>query len=122
MTIEEQICIYLKQVTPEVFPTQAAESQSRPYIVYLSSTVDEFKALSGWTNLKTVRFEVHVIHTTYSEMKVLFDLVREKMQSIEQTTANGIYIQSVEIDPSAPEASDQSILSHEKVLIFDVSY
>ena len=104
MFLEEALRIELNaipQLTNKIFPLVAIEGSKPPYVVYISSEGLQYKSLDGFYVLKTINFDIHVVHTSYSQLKALTKLVLDKIISFENTTiggANGVVIGEISYD------------------------
>ena len=104
MLIEEALRNELNsitQITNKIYPLIAIEGSKPPYVVYVSNEGLQYKSFDGFYVLKTITFEIHVIHTSYSQLKALTDNVLGVVTSFEGRViggSGGVFVSEVTYD------------------------
>lgn len=69
MSLEKALREKLEPFVPNVVPLIAPEGMNTPYIVYKSSEGVQERGLEGNLAIKDVEVELHIVASSYSEMK-----------------------------------------------------
>lgn len=90
----------LPGMTGKVFPLDATEGQTPPFIVYLSSYGERVKTLNGYLQTKEIPIEVNILSSTYTGIKPLIPAAIEKLISFVGRVigTSGPYVQEVSYD------------------------
>ena len=83
-----------------VFPTNAPETSTRPYLVYARITTMKTKTLEGFTENEALSYMFSIMASRYSDMKSLTRKVEDFLISLPGTTIGeeNIYIEDIEIN------------------------
>lgn len=89
----------IPELVGNIYPTNAPESSSKPYLVYARISTRKTKTLEGYTGDNTVSFMFSIMATRYSDMKSLAKKVEDFLVSLPGTTIgeDNIYVQDVDI-------------------------
>jgi hypothetical protein len=86
----------------KVFPMNAKEGTTVPFVVYTKSSGDMIMTLSGLSQTRDFGYEIDILAGTYAELQTRFDQVKSKLVSmIGRTIGTGnvlvqsFYIQNV---------------------------
>ena len=66
----------IEELQNEIYPTNAPEGATRPYLVYTRINTKKVKTLQGTTNKEYLSYMFSVMATRYSEMKSLTKKLR----------------------------------------------
>ncbi len=88
----------LEDGTGYVFPTNAPEGATRPYLVYARINTDKLKTLDGYTNKQALSFMFSIMSTRYGDMKRITKKVEKLLESLPQTTISGFFIEDIDIN------------------------
>ena len=81
-----------------IFPTNAPEGATRPYLVYARISTKKIKTLQGTTNKEYLSYMFSVMATRYSEMKPLTKKVEDLLISLPGQTIGSYYIEDIDIN------------------------
>ena len=88
---------YIAGLEEKVFPLNAAEGENAPYVVYASSEGIQEKSLDGFSTTKEITCDIHVIHTSYSEMKSLLQQVINRVTTFPgRIIGGGVLVKDLE--------------------------
>jgi len=100
--MEQALRYELIQAIPElnnqIYPTNAPEGATRPYLVYTRINTKKVKTLQGTTNKEYLSYMFSVMATRYSEMKSLTKKVEDLLISLPGTTMGNFYIEDIDIN------------------------
>lgn len=92
--IEENI----PELKGEVYPTNAPEGHTKPYLVYARISTTKVKTLEGLTGKEYLSYMFSIMATKYGEMVALRDKVEQLLESLPQTQLENYYIEDVTIN------------------------
>lgn len=97
MSFEKALREELEKLIPNVFPLYAPEGTAPPYCVYVSSYGEKDLALEGYLNTREVDVTIHIVGSTYSDMKTYTNIVLDKLITFQGMTmgTDRIAIQSI---------------------------
>ena len=81
-----------------VFPTNAPEGATRPYLVYTRISTKKIKTLEGIQNKEHLSFMFSIMATRYGDMKRITKKVEKLLISLPQTTIGGFFIEDIDIN------------------------
>ncbi|MGF7059287.1 tail completion protein gp17 [Brassicibacter mesophilus] len=87
-------------VEEHIFPTNAPEGVSKPYLVYTRITTRKTKTLEGYTDKEALSYMFSIMANKYSEMKSLTKKVEDLLISMPKTSigTQQIYIEDLDIN------------------------
>lgn len=88
----------IEELQNEIYPTNAPEGATRPYLVYTRINTKKVKTLQGTTNKEYLSYMFSVMATRYSEMKSLTKKVEDLLISLPGTTMGNFYIEDIDIN------------------------
>lgn len=103
MDLEQSLHYELASISglsTKVFPNTSQQGTTTPYCVYVLVSTDREQELTGHNGMVEARFDIHILHKTYANLKSLMDLVIAKLKTFNLRTIgqNGVFIQQAEID------------------------
>jgi len=90
----------ITELADEVYPTNAPETATKPYLVYARINTDITKTLQGHTQSEALSFMFSIMATKYGAMKSLTKKVEDFLLSTPRTTIGeeNIYIEDIKIN------------------------
>ena len=88
----------LEDGTGYVFPTNAPEGATRPYLVYARINTNKIKTLDGYTGTEHLSYMFSVMATKYGDMKELTKKVEKMLISLPQTQIGNFFIEDIDIN------------------------
>jgi len=90
----------IPELKDEIYPTNAPETSTRPYLVYTRINTNKTKTLEGFTGEQALSFMFSIMATRYGEMKFLTKKVEDFLMSLPGTTigTENIFIQDLSIN------------------------
>lgn len=92
--IEENI----PELAGEIYPTNAPEGHTKPYLVYARISTTKLKTLEGPTGKEYLSYMFSIMATKYGEMVALRKKVEKLLESLPQTQLENYYIEDVTIN------------------------
>lgn len=84
--------------TGYVFPTNAPEGVTKPYLVYARINTNKLKTLEGYTNKQELSYMFSIMATRYGDMKKITRKVEKLLESLPQTTISDFFIEDIDIN------------------------
>lgn len=91
----------IPELTNQIYPTNAPEKATKPYLVYARINTDLTKTLEGYTGDQALSYMFSCMATRYADMKSLTEKVKAFLISIVQTKIGkdqDIYIEDMDIN------------------------
>jgi hypothetical protein len=103
--MEKELRYELQQNIPEllnsIYPTNAPEGATKPYLVYTRITTRIQKNLNGFTDHKGLSYMFSIMAVKYEDMILLRDKIEDTLKALPKTNigqTNNIYVQDLEIN------------------------
>lgn len=84
--------------TGYVFPTNAPEGYTKPYLVYARISTKKIKTLEGIQNKEHLSFMFSIMAARYGEMKELTKKVEKLLISLPQKQIGNFYVEDIDIN------------------------
>lgn len=84
--------------TGYIFPTNAPEGATRPYLVYTRISTKKIKTLEGIQNKEYLSFMFSIMARKYGDMKRITKKVEKMLISLPQTQIGNFYIEDLDIN------------------------
>ena len=84
--------------TSFIFPTNAPEGTTKPYLVYARINTNKLKTLEGYTNKQELSYMFSIMATRYGDMKKITKKVEKLLEILPQTTIGGFFIEDIDIN------------------------
>ena len=81
-----------------VFPTNAPEGATRPYLVYTRISTEKIKTLEGMTGKEYLSFMFSIMATRYGEMKELTKKIEKLLIDLPLKRLGPFYIEDLDIN------------------------
>jgi hypothetical protein len=90
----------IPELVDQIYPTNAPEGHTKPYLVYARINTNRVKTLDGFTEKQALSYMFSVMATKYADMKSLAKKVEDFLMSLPGTTIgkDNIYIQDIDIN------------------------
>lgn len=100
--IESALRTKLIQEIPElqnsIYPTNAPETATKPYLVYARLRTEKIKTLQGITNNEYITFMFSIMAPKYSDMRNLTKQVEDFLISLPKQQIGDYYIEDIDIN------------------------
>lgn len=91
----------IPELNNQVFPTNAPESATKPYLVYMRSGTTLTKTLQGYTGQEDLSFVFNIMAPKYSDMSRIRNKVKELLLSFPKTVignGNRYFVEDLNIN------------------------
>ncbi len=109
--IEEEVTAAIETVAGlagKVYPLNAPERETLPYVVYVPSGTTEDDSLTGWIGSYDTGMEINVLHRSYKGMKTTARAVVEALKKLSGA--------AVHIREEQPEIYEEEIGAYRKII------
>ena len=88
----------IPELADQIYPTNAPEGHTKPYLVYARISTKKIKTLEGFTGKEHLSYMFSIMATRYSDMKRITKKVEKLLESLPKTTIGGFYIEDIDIN------------------------
>ena len=91
----------ITDITNKIYPTNAPEGATGPYLVYARINTDKVKTLEGYTNKQALSYMFSIMAAKYSDMISVRDKVEDALLAFPGTSIGDkakIYIEDLDIN------------------------
>lgn len=88
----------VEELQNEIYPTNAPEGHTKPYLVYARIFTNKVKTLDGYTGTEHLSYMFSVMATKYGDMKRITKKVEKMLISLPQTQIGNFYIEDLDIN------------------------
>lgn len=88
----------IPELKNEIYPTNAPEGHTKPYLVYTRISTKKLKTLEGIQNKEHLSFMFSIMATRYGDMKRITKKVEKMLISLPQTQIGNFYIEDLDIN------------------------
>lgn len=90
----------IPELNNQIYPTNAPEGSTGPYLVYARINTNKVKTLEGYTNKQALSYMFSIMATKYSDMARVRKQVEDLLMSLpKKTIGNGnFYIEDIDIN------------------------
>lgn len=88
----------ISELENEIYPTNAPEGYTRPFLVYARINTKKVKTLQGITNKEYLSYMFSIMATKYKDMKSLTKKVEDLLISLPGQTIGSYYIEDIDIN------------------------
>ena len=90
----------IPELNNKMYPTNAPEGSTGPYLVYARINTNKVKTLEGYTNKQALSYMFSIMATKYSDMARVRKQVEDLLMSLpKKTIGNGnFYIEDIDIN------------------------
>lgn len=111
----------IAELKDEIYPTNAPETSTKPYLVYTRINTDRTKTLQGHIDKQALGFMFSIMATKYSTMKSLTEKVEAFLLSIPNTAIGeeNILVDDIEIN-NVSETYEQGLKVNRGIIDFTI--
>ena len=88
----------IPELENQIYPTNAPEEHTKPYLVYARISTNKVKTLDGYTGTEHLSYMFSIMATRYGDMKRITKKVEKLLESLPKTTIGGFYIEDIDIN------------------------
>lgn len=96
--LREALTNRIPEFADEIYPTNAPEDATKPYLVYMRINTTKIKTLEGLTGKEYLSFMFNVMAPKYSDMKSLVEKVEDFLISLPGTQIGSYYVEDIDIN------------------------
>ena len=114
----------IPELSNSIYPTNAPETCTKPYLVYYRTNTDITKTLDGYTDKKALSFIFSAMAIKYSDMKSLSNKIEAFLMSIVRTdigVANSIHVEDLTIN-NISETWESALGVNRGIIDFTIYY
>lgn len=123
ISLRQELVILVPEFNNQIYPTNAPETSTKPYLVYTRLNTNRTKTLEGYTDKQALTFMFSIMATEYSEMKSLTKKVEDFLLHVAKTSigANQVYIEDVNIN-NVSEQYEHALGINRGIIDFTIYY
>ena len=88
----------IPELQDSIYPTNAPETATKPYLVYARLRTEKIKTLQGITDNEYITFMFSIMAPKYSDMRNLTKQVEDFLISLPKRTIGDYYIEDIDIN------------------------
>lgn len=113
----------IPELENNIYPTNAPETSTKPYLVYARISTDPTKTLQGYTNDNTITFMFSCMATKYADMKALANKIEAFLKTLPGTTigTEHILIEDIKIN-NISEQFENELKVNRGIIDFTIYY
>lgn len=107
-----------------VYPTNAPEGVTKPYLVYVRSDTDKERTLEGYTGKQAINYMFSVMAANYADMKTAYAAVESMLEAMARTSigeTNNIYVEDLVINDMT-ETYEYELKAHRGIIDFTIYF
>ena len=112
----------ISAVSGRVYHAEALKNAQAPFVFWIQEGEQFEQALNGRTELGTNRYEVHVVTKNLESLESISEDVREAVEALQGTTANGILYEYINIQQVSPVINEHEVNLYRKVYDIQINY
>lgn len=114
----------ISELVNSIYPTNAPEGATRPYLVYARINTSGIKTLDGYTGNEALSYMFSIMAPKYSDMKSLAKKVKDLLISLPQTnigSTNEIFVDDLVIN-NIDETFEKELRVNRGIIDFTIYY
>ena len=114
----------IPELNNQIYPTNAPESSTKPYLVYARINTRKTKTLEGYTDKQELSYMFSVMATKYSDMVSLRNKVEQLLLSLPKKNIgsdSSIFIEDIDIN-NIDETWESQLLINRGIIDFTIYY
>ena len=113
----------IPELENQIYPTNAPEGATKPYLVYARITTRKIKTLEGYTGKEHLSYMFSVMAARYKDMKSLTKRVEDFLMSLPGTTIgkDEIYIEDIDIN-NVHEVWESELKANRGIIDFTIYF
>ncbi len=115
---------FIPELKDSIYPTNAPETATKPYLVYARINTEIAKTLDGYTSSQALSYIFSCMATKYADMKSLTKKVEVFLLTIPKTQigdTDKLYVQDIDIKPGA-ETYEHNLGVNRGIIDFTIYY
>ncbi len=101
VALRYELTIAIPKLAGQIYPTNAPEDSTKPYLVYTRYGTNRVKDLDGYTNKQDLSYVFSIMASRYEEVKSLADSVEELLLSLSKRSIGenqSIFVEDLDIN------------------------
>ncbi|WP_312107562.1 hypothetical protein [Lachnoclostridium sp.] len=114
----------IPELNNQIYPTNAPEEATKPYLVYSRISTKKIKTLEGYTDKQGLSFMFSIMATKYGDMVNLRDKVEKMLLSLPQNkigSDNSIFVEDLSIN-NIDEIWERQLNVNRGIIDFTIYY
>ncbi len=105
VALRQELIKEIPEFNNQIYPTNAPETATKPYLVYTRLNIRKIKTFEGYTNKQALTFMFSIMAVEYAEMKSLTQRVEDFLMKLPQKYigTQQIYIEDIDINNIAEQ-------------------
>lgn len=99
----------VKDLAGRVSPVVDIQLSTGPLVVYDQRRENGERDVCGMTELMHSEVQLHVLHNSYMEMRLLAEHVKRAMQRLEGLQKTPLLVEAVEVEQSTPDLLEERV-------------
>lgn len=91
----------ITELNNAIYPTNAPEGATKPYLVYMRINTRKIKTLDGFTDKQALTYMFNIMSARYEDMKAVRDKVETLLLSLPKTSIgknSALFVEDVDIN------------------------
>lgn len=125
MSLESIIIARVEQIpalSGKVFPAEALQGASAPFVFYLLTADEDETDLSGVNELKFSQFEVSVVAATYPQLISIAAQVKSALFALTGASSGSLEIQQVSVTLASPDLKETQVNLYRRAFSLRIYY
>jgi len=121
--LRKEIEAKIPELKNSIYPTNAPENSTKPYLVYTRINTKRIKTLEGYTNRQALSYMFSCMAKRYEDMKSLTKKVEDLLISMPKTSigTQQIYIEDIDIN-NIDEQYEHELKLNRGIIDFTIYY
>ena len=111
----------IPELVDQIYPTNAPEGHTKPYLVYARISTNKVKTLDGYTGTEHLSYMFSIMATRYGDMKRITKKVEKLLESLPKTTIGGFFIEDIDIN-NVHEVYEHELKVNRGIIDFTIYY
>ncbi len=105
VALRQELIKEIPEFNNQIYPTNAPETATKPYLVYTRLNTRKIKTFEGFTNKQALTFMFSIMAIEYSEMKSLTTRVEDFLMQLPRKPigTQQIFVEDIEINNVAEQ-------------------
>ena len=111
----------IPELADQIYPTNAPEGHTKPYLVYARISTKKIKTIEGYTGKEYLSFMFSIMATRYGDMKRITKKVEKLLELLPKTTIGGFFIEDIDIN-NVHEVYEHELKVNRGIIDFTIYY
>ena len=112
----------IQAIAGRIYHAEALKNASAPFVFWKQDSEETEQALSGYTDLETAGYEIHMVARKLEQLDPIARAVRAALIALQGTEKDGILYEQVTIRQTSPEINEKEVGLFRKVYYITVNY